>query len=127
MALLLDTHALIWYLEGDTQLSSTAKHQLDNQATRRLVSSVSIWEMAIKINLGKLNIKKPFSDLPNLLKTNAFEWLPLSFEHIQAYLNLPLHHRDPFDRMLIAQALTEGLDIVTRDPHFPDYGVSIVW
>jgi len=83
--------------------------------------------MAVKINLGKLNIKKPFSDLPALLKTNAFEWLPLSFEHIQEYINLPLHHRDPFDRMLIAQALTEGLGIVTRDPHFPDYGVPIVW
>ena len=127
MALLPDTHTLIWYLEGDAQLSGTAKQRLDNQATRRFVSAVSIWEMAVKINLGKLNIKKPFSDLPDLLKTNAFEWLPLSFEHSQAYINLPLHHRDPFDRMLIAQASVEDLTIVTRDPHFPEYGVPILW
>ncbi|MFZ4783765.1 MAG: type II toxin-antitoxin system VapC family toxin, partial [Armatimonadaceae bacterium] len=88
---------------------------------------VTIWEMAIKINLGKLDIKKPLSDLPGFLAVNAFEWLPLTFEHSSAYLDLPLHHRDPFDRMLIAQATVEGLTIATRDPHFLDYGVSVLW
>ena len=127
MALLLDTHALIWYLEGDAQLSDTAKRQLDNQSERRCVSAVCIWEMAIKINVGKLEIKKPLAELPNFLSANAFEWLPLTFEHSLAYLNLPLHHRDPFDRMLIAQASVEGLTIVTRDPHFADYGMPLLW
>ncbi|MEO6760595.1 MAG: type II toxin-antitoxin system VapC family toxin [Saprospiraceae bacterium] len=127
MGLLLDTHTLIWYLEGDAQLSSTAKRQLDNQSERRCVSAVSVWEMAIKINLGKLQIKKPLSDLPNFLSVNGFEWINLGFEYSLAYLNLPLHHRDPFDRMLIAQASVEGLTIVTRDPHFVDYGVPLLW
>ncbi len=127
MALLLDTHTLIWYLGGDAQLSAAAKLQLENQLERRCVSAVSIWEMAIKINLGKLDIKRPLSDLPNFLTANAFEWIPLTFEHSLAYSGLPLLHRDPFDRMLIAQALVEGLTIVTRDPHFPDYGVEVLW
>lgn len=127
MALLLDTHTLIWYLEGDAQLSDTAKKRLSDQSERRCVSAVSIWEMAIKINLGRLEIKKPLSDLPNFLSANDFEWLPLSFDHSLAYLSLPLHHRDPFDRMLIAQASAEGLTIVTRDPHFTAYGVPVLW
>lgn len=127
MALLLDTHALIWYLEGDAQLSDTAKRQLGNQSERRCVSAVSVWEMAIKINLNKLKINKPLADLPNFLSINAFEWLPLTFAHSLAYLDLPLHHRDPFDRMLIAQASVEGLTIVTRDPHFADYGMPLLW
>ena len=127
MALLLDTHTLIWYLEGDAQLSETAKKRLDNRDERRCVSTVSIWEMAIKIGLGKLEIKRPLSDVPKLLSDNSFEWLPLTFGHSLAYVDLPLHHRDPFDRMLIAQASAEGLTIVTRDPHFPDYAVPVLW
>ncbi len=127
MALLLDTHTLIWYLEGDVQLSDTAQKQLDNRSIRRLVSTVSVWEMAVKVNLGKLDIKRPFTDLPNFFRANEFDWLPLTFEHSLAYLDLPLHHRDPFDRMLIAQAMSEGLTVVTRDPHFPSYGVSVLW
>jgi len=127
MALLLDTHTLIWYLEGDSQLSDIVKNRLDNRQERRCVSAVSIWEMAIKINLGKLKIRKPLSDLPDFLSANAFEWLPLAFDHNLAYLDLPLHHRDPFDRMLIAQASVEGLTIVTRDTHFSDYDVPILW
>lgn len=127
MGLLLDTHTLIWYLEGDVQLSDTAKKRLDDRHERRIVSIVSVWEMVIKINLGKLEVKKPMSHLPDFLSVNAFEWLPLAFDHNLAYLDLPLHHRDPFDRMLIAQASVEGLVIVTRDPHFQDYGVPILW
>ncbi len=127
MPLLLDTHAIIWYLEGDKQLSEIARKRLDDQSERRCVSVISIWEIAVKINVGKLEIKKPFDGLERFLIANAFEWLPLNFEHAQSYLNLPLVHRDPFDRMLIAQAITEGLTIVTRDPHFPDYGIPILW
>lgn len=127
MGLLLDTHAIIWYLEGDQQLSEMARIRLDDRDERRCVSVISIWEIAVKINVGKLEIKKPFDELERFLIANAFEWLPLNFEHAQRYLNLPLFHRDPFDRMLIAQAITEGLTIVTRDPHFPEYGIPILW
>ena len=127
MAVLLDTHTLIWYLEGDIQLSETAKKQLDNRREPRFVSAISIWEIAIKINVGKLDIKKPLSDLPEFLSSNEFVWLPLKFEHSLTYQNLPLHHRDPFDRMLIAQAMSEDLTIVTRDQHFLDYGVDVLW
>ena len=116
MALLLDTHTLIWYLEGDPQLSNTAKKQLDNRNEQRCVSAVSIWEMAIKINLGKLEIKMPLSNLPNFLEVNEFQWVPMTFDHSLAYISLPLHHRDPFDRMLIAQASVGELTLVTRDP-----------
>jgi PIN domain nuclease of toxin-antitoxin system len=83
--------------------------------------------MAIKINVGKLQVKKPFVDLPHFFTSNGLEWLPLTFEHNLAYLSLELLHRDPFDRMLIAQAMIEGLTIVTRDAHFEGYGVKVLW
>ena len=127
MSLLLDTHIIIWYLEGNAQLSDAAKRKLDNRQERRCVSAVSIWEMAVKINVGKLELKKPLADLRSFITANDFDWLPLTFEHSLVYLTLPLHHRDPFDRMLIAQAMSEGLTIVTRDPHFSGYGVEVLW
>ncbi len=124
---LIDTHTLIWYLNGDAQLSENAKQALMNKSARRIVSIATIWEIAIKINIGKLFVHLPMSELPVFFKVNGFEFLPLSFEHCEQYQSLPLHHRDPFDRILIVQAQVENLTIVSRDPNFPIYGVPVLW
>ena len=126
-AVLLDTHAIIWFLNGDPQLSHPAKLALEDRSARRLISIVSIWEMAIKIPLGKLELRRDFSDLPEFVRANGFEMLPIAFAHADAFRHLPLHHRDPFDRMLLSQASVEDLTIVTRDEHFPAYGLPILW
>ncbi|MCB0522220.1 MAG: type II toxin-antitoxin system VapC family toxin [Saprospiraceae bacterium] len=127
MDFLIDSHALIWYLNGDAQLSVNAHSTISNQNNRRWISPASIWEIAIKVNLGKLNLNRPLPDIQVSLSTDGFLWLPIEFKHAIQAGNLPPHHRDPFDRMLIAQALAEGMAIVTKDPGFPIYGVKTLW
>ncbi|MFN0013968.1 MAG: type II toxin-antitoxin system VapC family toxin [Saprospiraceae bacterium] len=125
--LLVDTHALIWFLRGDSSLSQVAEKAMRAPENIKFVSIASLWEIAIKVNLKKIELDFSLADFENLLADNQFEVFPIGFQHVVRVAALSLHHRDPFDRMLIAQALTEGLAIVTRDPHFPDYGVPIVW
>ena len=127
MRLLLDTHALIWFLKGDVDLSDDARNAMQDAGNLRFVSAASFWEIAIKVALGKIQLDVPFSELRTVVKKLGFEWLPIEFEHTLQVTSLPLLHRDPFDRMLIAQALVEQLTVVTRDPWFPQYGVPVVW
>jgi len=127
MTLLLDTHALIWFGENDGQLSIKAKEAIEAPENIKYVSVVSLWEIAIKTSLGKLELNKPLAQITRDIEASDVVLLGISPAQTLRVENLPLHHRDPFDRMLIAQALTEGLGIVTRDPHFTDYGVPIVW
>lgn len=128
MRLLLDTQALIWALEGDERLSKTAWQILEDPGNQRFVSIASGWEMAIKTGLGKLNPPIPLPKLfPAELERLGFEILPIKAKHVHHVLDLPLHHRDPFDRMLIAQALSEGLMMVGNDGAFDSYGVSRIW
>ena len=122
MSLLLDTHALLWWLAGDS-IDAGVAERIADPTVLVVVSAASIWEAAIKQALGKLTTPGPLG--PAAL-TARFEPLPIGFEHAQAAAELPHHHRDPFDRMLIAQALIEGLTIVTRDPAFSHYEVPIV-
>ena len=105
MSLLLDTHALIWFLEGDSQLSQTAKSEILNLDNACFVSQASLWEMAIKLSLGKLEIRSSYQDLPKLMWENGIEILAIEFEHFDYITNLPFHHKDPFDRIIIAQSL----------------------
>ncbi|MDX2278853.1 MAG: type II toxin-antitoxin system VapC family toxin [Saprospiraceae bacterium] len=127
MDFLLDTHTLIWFLEGDNNLSKVVIDLLEDPQKQKHVSIVSIWEIAIKINIGKLEIKTALDQLPDFLLVNDFELLPLTIEHCLFYQKLPLHHRDPFDRLLIAQAAIENLTVLTKDSHFEAYSVPILW
>ena len=114
-------------INGDKQLSANALALVTDEKNERWISPASIWEMAIKVNLGKLQLNRSFPDLNVFLSTNKFLWLPIEFEHAVKSSQLPQIHRDPFDRMLIAQALTENLAIVSKDPNMGVYGVEVVW
>lgn len=127
MDLLLDTHPFIWFLNGDDQLSPNLKNIIADTSNKCLLSIASLWEIAIKSSLGKLELKGDFNHIAGFLNDNDIELLPITFEHLQRLMQLPLHHRDPFDRVIIAQALTEGLPIATKDDNFPAYGVNIMW
>ena len=121
--LLLDTHVLIWWLNGDNQLGATAKQEIGNEKNEVYVSAASTWEMSIKKQLGKLIAPE---DIEQKVELAGFSKLSVSLFHGERAGSLPLHHKDPFDRMLIAQAQSEGLVIVTKDGHFPDYGIQLM-
>ena len=123
MTLLLDTHVFLWWLTDPTQLSHSALSAIGDPSNRVLVSLVSLWEIAIKRVIGKL--KAPI-DLQNDVVRIGFELLPMNVAHIVATEQLPLHHKDPFDRMLLAQALVEGATLITRDSILQKYGVSLL-
>jgi PIN domain nuclease of toxin-antitoxin system len=122
--LLFDTHALLWWLTDDAALPPGAREVLADPANEPLVSAVSLWEIAIKCSLGKLTAP---DDLPDRIVDEGFSWLAISPQHAWQVRDLPLHHRDPFDRLLVAQALAEHLPIVTADTRFKDYGVDVCW
>ncbi len=122
--LLVDTHAVLWWLADDDALSDGARALMADPAHDLLVSSASIWEVAIKRALGKLTAP---DDLPEVIDSEGFSWLPVSPRHAWQVGTLPPHHRDPFDRLLIAQARTEHVDVVTADERFAAYGVGVRW
>lgn len=123
MRLLLDTHVFLWWREASPRLNEESVRTIGG-ADVVFVSSASAWEIAIKVALGKLTIPGP---LEAAMEESAFEGLPIMFSHAAAVAALPPHHRDPFDRMLVAQALAEGLTIVTHDRRLEPYGVPVLW
>ena len=128
MALLLDTHTFLWFIGDDPRLSPTASARISRSEERVMVSVVSAWEIVIKLGTGKLLLDQPIADLwRESLAVNEFEQLNVTSDHVFALEPLPLHHRDPFDRILIAQALAEGLQIVSADTAFDGYPVQRVW
>lgn len=128
MRLLLDTHAFLWFCEGSTSLSASARAGIENPSNEIYLSHATAWEIAIKAGLGKLRLSMPYDDLfPGAVAANGFQVLPPDFRHYRAVLTLPHHHRDPFDRLLIAQGLCDRLTIVSGDPHFAAYGVPLLW
>ena len=128
MRLLLDTHAFLWWVEGAPQLSKKARSAIASPDNECLLSLVSCWEMAIKLSLGKLALAKDIGRfVPEQLAANAFQPLGIDPRHVFRVAALPFHHRDPFDRLLVAQALEEDLPIVSRDRVFRTYGVARVW
>jgi PIN domain nuclease of toxin-antitoxin system len=120
--LLLDTHAVIWFLEGSAELRSETRAAIES-AERVYVSSATIWEMAIKVARGRLEAP---SDFPDRLLDLGMLQLALEWEHARVAGGLPMHHRDPFDRMLVAQAMVERLTIVTRDEEIARYPVPVL-
>ncbi|WP_017298923.1 type II toxin-antitoxin system VapC family toxin [Nodosilinea nodulosa] len=127
MRALIDAHALLWHIEGSSKLSVKAREVIDSNANSIFFSIASIWEIAIKLGLGKLALENPFSALEELLTELEIEILQISFKDAEQYLTLPLHHRDPFDRMLIAQAITHSLAVVSVDTAFDAYPIQRVW
>jgi len=128
MRLLLDTHALIWFCEGNPALSQAARSALEDSGNQCYVSHATAWEMAIKLSLGKLQLRIGYDVLfSGVLEANRFLLLPPALSHYQALISLPTHHTDPFDRLIIAQALVESMTIVTCDRHFGAYGSTILW
>ncbi|MEW5847860.1 MAG: type II toxin-antitoxin system VapC family toxin [Myxococcota bacterium] len=123
--LLLDTHALIWWVSDSPTLSLTARTSIE-QAPEVFVSAVNVWEIAIKRSLGKLHLHVTQEDLARIAPTFGFTELPVTARHAAAVENLPWHHADPFDRLLVAQAQLEGATLVTADTVLAAYGVAIL-
>ena len=127
MRLLLDTHSFLWFIEDSPQLSTDAKSLLESDVDL-LISAASLWEIAIKIGIGKLTLTQPFDTfIPDQLTRNAIDLLPITVPHLALVSTLPLHHRDPFDRLLVAQAIIEQILIVSIDDKFDLYGANRIW
>lgn len=128
MRLLLDTHALIWWLAGDRQLPDTARDAITNVDNTVYVSAVSAWEVTTKARLGKLpNALTLAQDFTSQIEREGFASLAISVEHAERAGNLPGPHKDPFDRMLIAQAQAENLALVSNEAVFDQYGITRLW
>jgi PIN domain nuclease of toxin-antitoxin system len=128
MNVLLDTQALLWFLLDDSRLSGSARERVVSTSTLIFVSPASLWEIAIKISLGKYTLPEPFlSFWERQMEINDFTFLPISIAQTAMIVSLPFHHRDPFDRLIIAQALVEGIPVVSSDSIFDRYGVERIW
>ncbi|CAN5312785.1 type II toxin-antitoxin system VapC family toxin [soil metagenome] len=126
MRFLIDTHVLIWYLEGNPALLQPRRELIVNADNEVFVSMASIWEIAIKSGIGKLKITASLTDILRQLAVQSISLLNIAAGHVLQVASLPFHHRDPFDRMLIAQAKVEFLPIITADPEFSNYGVKLI-
>lgn len=128
MRLLLDTHTFIWLDSNPNRLSAQARSLLQDSANVLLLSVVSIWEMQIKQQLGKLQLSIPLAEIvESQRQTNGIEILPVILSHVLSLEQLPLHHKDPFDRLLIAQANIENVVLVSEDTMFANYPVKVLW
>lgn len=128
MNLLLDTQAFLWLDSDQARLSSPARQACSNPQNILWLSVASAWEMQIKIALGKLRLARPLAQIiTDQQTTNGVQVLPVHLAHVLALQDLPPHHKDPFDHLLIAQAKNEGWDIVSRDPEFKAYAVPVIW
>lgn len=123
---ILDTHTLLWFLENSDELPATTRETIENNSDIS-VSIVSLWEIAIKMNIGKLSISFPFEEIFDEIHTLQIGILPITQEDLSNYKNLPLVHRDPFDRMIIAQAISRNQSVISKDSQFDGYSVSRLW
>ena len=124
---LIDTHAFIWFINGDSDLSDNAKKAIEHQDANNFISIASLWEIAIKISLGKLELKTSFAKLAEQIELNGFQILSVTFEDTLLISELPFHHRDPFDRIIIAQSIANRLSIITKDKLYEGYQANIIW
>jgi PIN domain nuclease of toxin-antitoxin system len=124
---LLDTHVFLWLIQGDPQLSSRVRAIIADDASQLNFSVVSIWEIAIKLNIGKLKIEHSIEDIYQLLAQLKIKILPIERLDLDRYLTLPLHHRDPFDRLIISQAIERELILISADGSFEPYPVQRLW
>ena len=128
MRYLLDTSALLWYVADHQRLSSVATQILNDPATDIHLSLASIWEVAIKFNKGKLILPLPFDDFVDVtIRRYSLRILSIQVPHLRRVARMPLHHRDPFDRLLVAQSIVENIPIITSDAAFDRYSIARVW
>ena len=128
MRLLLDTHTFIWFVIDSPKLSNSVKYQIEDENNEKLISTASIWEIAIKQSTGKLFFGLPFRVLiEEQLNANNIALLKINLEHIEVVATLPFHHRDPFDRLIIAQAMVEKIPILSVDSVFDAYSIQRLW
>jgi PIN domain nuclease of toxin-antitoxin system len=127
MKLVLDTHTFIWWDSEPTKLSKPALELLKDKSNIRLLSVVSLWEIQIKHQLGKLTLNKALGEIIATQQKNCIEILPISIAHILALDSLPMYHKDPFDRLLIAQTNTENAVLISCDSVFSNYSVDVEW
>ncbi|MCB9434630.1 MAG: type II toxin-antitoxin system VapC family toxin [Ardenticatenaceae bacterium] len=128
MNLLLDTHVFLWFIAGDKQLDSYARHLIEDLGNERFLSVASVWEITIKSSLGRLAVPTPPSALVrDHIWANAINLLAIKPEHLDTLHDLPGHHKDPFDRLIIAQAIHEKMTLLTKDSAFSQYDVQTLW
>jgi len=128
MRLLLDTHVFLWFIQGDKQLSVALRAQIEDESNVKYVSLASLWEIAIKVSVGKLTFAPSFEErVPEQIAINGFETLDIQTNHLFEVARLPFHHRDPFDRLLIAQSLVETMPLLSVDAAFDAYGVQRIF
>ncbi|MEN9573932.1 MAG: hypothetical protein RL514_1787 [Verrucomicrobiota bacterium] len=128
MNVLLDAHALLWFLAGSSQLGAKALACIQDTRNTIFVSPATLWEIGIKDSLGKLTLPEPFNQLfPARLDASNILILPILVPHLHEHRKLPFHHHDPFDRLVIAQALAEDMTLVSCDGELPAYGVKVLW
>ena len=126
--MILDTHAFLWYVLADPQLSGTARDSIVDSSAEVYVSPASYWEPAIKISIGKYSLTVPFESFwQSAIAGNSFEILPVLIRHAAVLATLPFHHRDPFDRLIIAQAISEGVSVISADAAFDRYPIRRIW
>lgn len=125
--MLLDTHTFIWWDTEPTKLAVPILEKLEDENNQIFLSLVSIWELQVKAQLGKLTLREPLPVVVEHQQANGIQILPISLAHVLALDALPLHHRDPFDRLLIAQSIVDGLTLVSGDSMFTRYSVPLLW
>lgn len=128
MRMLLDTHAFLWFIEGNTNLSDTARELIADEENQRFLSIGSLWEISIKVSIGKLEVGMTFTELVSQeVYGNDIKLLRIQPKHLDELAKLPFHHKDPFDRLIIAQSLAENIPVVTKDKAFGSYPVTVLW
>lgn len=123
MRLLLDTHAILWWLNDDSRLGVRARDLIENPGNDIFISIVSLWEIVVKVRVGKLQAN--ISEVIGALEAQAFDFLPVQPVHLEKLAELPLHHRDPFDHLLLAQSIAENATFMTDDRYAPLYPVQL--
>ncbi len=128
MKVLLDTHAFLWLISGDDRLSETAKKTFLDSGNILFFSAVSLWEICIKMSLGKLSLNRGWlKTIQDEMHVNTIQWLSIEMPHCVELTHLPFHHRDPFDRMLVAQAMVENMHLLSRDNRLSSYEIKRIW
>ena len=127
MNYLLDTHVLIWFLNGDKSLSPKARKAIESDNATNFVSIASLWEIAIKLSLDRISIKVPFVNLGIELEKNNFQLLPITLADTVILSTLPFNHRDPFDRLLISQSISNNFTLISKDKEFSAYEIKLLW
>jgi PIN domain nuclease of toxin-antitoxin system len=128
MRALLDTNSFLWFISGNEKLSDAAKMFISDFDNELVLSIASLWEIAIKVSIGKLELLQSYDKLiPQQLEENGIDIMPITLQHLSKVIDLSFHHRDPFDRLIIAQALIEEIPVISSDAIFSEYPVKLIW